>query len=86
MTPSSGKFFSLLFLPATPLYPSRTLAGLFEMTQHSSRALDSPDELLPELQRSKDAIKSFTPGSQDVCHEQMTQTLIVSLLKTHLFS
>ena len=30
--PSSGKCYSLLFLPATPLSPSRTLEGLFELT------------------------------------------------------
>ena len=36
-----GKYFSLPFLPATPLSPSRTLKGLFELTRCPSRALDS---------------------------------------------
>ena len=37
--PSSGKNFSLPFLPATLLSPSRTIEGLFELTWCSSRAL-----------------------------------------------
>merc|ERR1712077_13918 len=53
--PSSGKHYSLPFLPATPSSPSRTLKGLFELTRRPSRALDSPRVLLPELQRYKDA-------------------------------
>ena len=48
---SSGKHYSLPFLPATPSSPSRTLEGLFELTLRPSRALDSPRALLPELQR-----------------------------------
>ena len=47
--PSSGKKNSLLLDPATPSSPSRTLEGLFELTQRPSRALDSPRALLPEL-------------------------------------
>ena len=46
--PSSGKHCSLLFLPATPSSPSRTLEGLFELTRRPSRALDSPRGLLSE--------------------------------------
>ena len=38
--PSSGKHYSLLFLPETPLSPSRTLERLFELTRRPSRALD----------------------------------------------
>ena len=49
--PSSGKCFSLPFLPAISSTPSWTLEGLFEMTQLPSRALDSPRALLPDLQR-----------------------------------
>ena len=49
--PSSGKHYSLYFLPATPSSPSQTLEGLFEPTLRPSRALDSPLVLLPELQR-----------------------------------
>ena len=48
---SLGKYFSLLFLPATPSSPSRTFEGLFEPRQRSSRALDSPNA---ERQRYKD--------------------------------
>ena len=51
--PSSGKHYSLPFLPATPSSASRTLEGLFELTQRPSRALDSPHTLLLELQRYK---------------------------------
>ena len=85
--PSSGKHFSLPFLPATPSSPSRTLEGLFELTRHPSRALDSPCALLPELRRYKDtgrfvALGAEVPGR---CQEQLTQTLIVRLLKTHFF-
>ena len=40
--PSSGKHYSLPFLLATPSFQSRTLGGLFELTQHTSKALDSP--------------------------------------------
>ena len=39
--PSSGKHYSLPFLPATPSSPSRTLEGLFELTRRPFRALDS---------------------------------------------
>ena len=56
--PSSGKHYSLPFLPATPSSPSRTLEGLFELTRRPSRALDSPRALLPELQRYKDTVNN----------------------------
>ena len=46
----SGKNFSFLFLPATPLSLSRTLEGLSELTLCPSRALASPRVLVPELQ------------------------------------
>ena len=45
--PSSGKHNSHLFLPATPLSPSWTLEGLFNLTWRHSRALDLPRVLLP---------------------------------------
>ena len=69
--PSSGKHYSLPFLPETPSSLSRTL--------------DSPRALLPELQRYKDtvgcaALGAEVPGHR---HPQLTQTLIVRLLKTH---
>ena len=45
MTSSRGN--AILFLPATPLSLLRTLEGLFDLTRHPSRALDSPRALLP---------------------------------------
>ena len=84
--PSSGKHHSLPFLPATPSSLSRTLEGLFELTRHPSRALDSPSALLPELQRNKDTVRCAALGAEVPGHhqKQLTQTLIVRLLKTHL--
>merc|ERR1712020_299599 len=86
--PSSGKHYSLPFLPATPLSPSRTLEGLFELTLHPSRALDLPRALLPELQRNKDTVRCAALGAEVPGHrqQQLTQTLIVRLLKTHFFT
>ena len=48
--PSSGKHFSLLFLPATP--------------SSLSRNLDSPRALLPELQRYKDTVRCAALGAK----------------------
>ena len=86
--PSSGKHYSFPFLPATPLSPSRTLEGLFELTRRPSRALDSPRALLPELQRYKDTVRCGALGAEVPGHrqQQLTQTLILGLLKTHLFT
>ena len=56
--PLLGKYLSLPFLPVTPLSPSQTLEGLFELTRRPSRALDSPCALLPELQRYKDIVRT----------------------------
>ena len=85
--PSSGKQYSCPFLPATPSSPSRTLEGLFELTRLPSRALDSPRALLPELQIYKDkrfaALDAKVPGH---IQEELTQTLIVLLLKIHFFT
>merc|ERR1712198_804814 len=85
--PSLGKHYSLPFLPATPPSPSRTLEGLFELTRRLSRALDSPRALLPELQRYKDTVMCVALGAEVPGHrqQQLTQTLIVRLLKTHFF-
>ena len=62
--PSSGKYFSLSFLPVTPSSPSRSLEGLFELTRRPSRALDSPRALLPELQRYKDTVRCAALGAE----------------------
>ena len=88
MTPGQDGYFSLPFLQATPLSPSRTLEGLFELTWHPSRALDSPRTLIPELQRIKATVsfvvlRAEVPGNRQ---KQLTQTLIVRLLKTHSFT
>ena len=61
--PSSGKYYSLPFLPATPSSPSRTLEGLFELTRRPSRALDSPRALLPGLQRNEDTVRCAVQGA-----------------------
>ena len=86
--PSSGKHFSLPFLPATPLSLSRTFEGLFELTRCHSRAHNSPCALRPELQRYKDTHRLVCWATAEVsecCQKQLTQTLIVCLMKTHFF-
>ena len=79
---------TLLFLPAAPSSPSRTLEGLFELTGRPSRALDLPCVLLPELQRIKDTVRCAALGAEVPGHrqKQLTQTLIVRLLKTYFFT
>ena len=85
-----GKHYFLYFLLATPSSPSRTLEELFELIRHPSRsrALDSPRALLPELQRYKDSVRCAALGAEvpGYRQQQLTQTLIVRLLKTHLFT
>ena len=67
---------------------SGALEGLFELTRQPSRALDSPRALLPELQRYKDTVRCAALGAEvpGHCQQQLTQTLIVRLLKTHFFT
>ena len=86
--PKSGKHYSLAFLPATPLSASRTLEWLFELTRRPSQALDSPCALLPEPQRYKDTVRCAALGAEVPGHrqQQLRQTLIVRLLKTHFFT
>ena len=86
--PSSGKNYSLPFPPATPSSPSRTLEGLFELTRRPSRALDSPRELLPKLQRYKDTVRCAALGTEvpGHCQQQLMQTQIAHLLKTHFYA
>ena len=64
MTPNEGNTFPLMFLPAPPLSPSWTLEGLFERTQHPSRAIDLPRALLPEIQRYKDTVRCAALGAE----------------------
>ena len=87
-SPLSRKSFSLPFLPATLSSPSRTLKGLFELKRRPFRALDLPRALLPELQRYKDTARCAALGAQVPGHrqQQLTQTLIVRLMKTHFFT
>ena len=87
MTPGRGKHYSLPFLQATPSSLSHTLEGLFELTQRPSRALDSPRALFPDIQRNKDIVRCVTLFAEVPrhCQKQLTQTLIVRLLKTHFF-
>ena len=58
---------------------------LFELTRHPTGALDLPRALLPELQRNKDTVRCAALGAEVPGHrqEQLTQTLIVRLLKMH---
>ena len=83
--PSSGKHYSLPFLPATPSSPSWTLEGLFELTRSPSRALNLDAYIASELQRCKDTVRCGALGAKVPGHskEQLTQTLIVRLLKMH---
>ena len=64
-------------------YASRVL-----MCLRSIVALDSPRSSLPELQRYKDAVRCTALGAEvpGHCQQQLTQTLIVRLLKTHFFT
>ena len=68
LTASQGKYFSLLFLPATPL--------------SASRSPDSPHVWLLELQRNKKTSGAKVSGHRQT---QLTQALIVRLLKTHFY-
>ena len=89
MTPHRGNLNpSLPFLRATPSSPARTLEELFELTRRPSRALDSSCALLPELQRYKDTVRCAALGVEVPGHhqQQLTQILIVRLLKTHFFT
>ena len=62
--------------------------GLFELTRRSSRALNSPCALHPELQRYKDTVRCAELGAEvpGHCQKKLTQTLIVRLLKTHFYT
>ena len=85
--PHVGKDFSLLFLPATPSSPSRTLEGLSELTQCPSRALGWNCALLLELRRYKDTVTCAELHMEVQGHheEKLTQTLFVRLLKNLFF-
>ena len=80
--PSSGKYYSLSFPPATPSSQSWTLEGLFELTRRPSRALDSPRALLPELQRG-DTFRCAVLGTKGP--RTTDANLGCALLKMHFF-
>ena len=86
--PLSGKHFSLSFLPETTFSPSQTLEGIFEMTRRPSMAFDWPPALLPELQRYNDTVRcdALVAEGPRHRHKQLTQTLIVHLMKTLFFT
>ena len=67
---------------------SKTIEGLFEATRRPSRALKSPRALLLELQRTKYTVKSAALGAEFpvYCQDQLTQSLIAGLFKTHLLT
>ena len=86
MTPHRGNtifFRSSQQLPRLRLRPW----GFFELTPRPSQALDSPRALLPELQRYNDTVRCAALSTEAPGHrqQQLTQTLIVRLLKTHFF-
>ena len=74
-----------IIIPAPLSSPSRTFEGLFKQTQCPPRVLNSPRVLPPELQRDEDTISCAALGAEVPGH-QLTQTLIVRLLKTHFFT
>ena len=53
-----------------------------------NRTLDLPCALIPEQQRNKDTARCAALGAEVPGHrqQQLTQTLIVRLLKTHLLT
>ena len=80
MTPYQRKHNSLLFLPATPSFPSRTLERLFELKRHPSRAFNSPRALLPELQRNKEIVRCAALGTRDSVIETARHFFYVPLI------
>ena len=86
--PFIGKTLFSSVPPSNSLVSVTELEGLFELTQHPLRALDSPRALLPELQRYKDPTRCVALGAEVPGHrqQQLTHTLIMVLLKTHFFT
>ena len=69
---SSGKHFSLPFLPAAPSSPSQNLERIFELTQCPSRARDLPRVLLLEIQRNYESFRCVMLGAEVPGHRQKT--------------
>ena len=88
MTPSQE---NAILLRSSQLLPRLRLGPfklLFELTWRPSQALNSPRALLPELQRYKDTVRCAALGAEVPGHrqQQLTQTLIVRLLKKHFLT
>ena len=62
MNPCLEEYYSLLFLPATPLSQFHTLEELFELTRRPSRALNLDAYVASELQRYKDTVRCGALG------------------------
>ena len=88
MTPRRGNTILLRSSQQLPCLRLGPLKVFFELTRRPSRALDSPRVLLPELQRYKDTVRCGSLGAEVPGHrpQQLTQTLIVRLLKIHVFT
>ena len=87
--PSTGKHCFSSVPPSNSLVSvSKPIKGFFELTRRPSRALDSPLALLLELQRYKDTVRCAVLGAVVPRHlqQQLTQTLIVFLLKTYFLT
>ena len=87
MTPPRGN--TILFRSSQQLPRlSWILEGLLELTWRTSRALDLPRTLLPELQRYMHTVMSPVLGTEvpGQRQEQLTQILIVRLSKMHFFT
>ena len=65
--------------------PSLTLEGLFELTRCPSRPLNLSRVLLPKLQINMDTVRFAEQGAEvsKQCQIQLTQILIMRLLKMH---
>ena len=80
-------FFCFFFCENSP-HSRNTM--LFRSSQQLPRLFlgPLPPALLPELQRYKDTVRCAALGAevQGIRQQQLTQTLIVRLLKTHFFT
>ena len=87
MTTCQGKTILLHSSQQLPHLCFGSLKGFCELIWRHSKALISPRVLLLELQRIKEvSVKCAWLGAEVPGHrkEQLTQTLIVRMLKTHL--
>ena len=88
MTPRRGHTILFRSSQQLPRLHLGALKGFFELTWRPNQALNSPRALLPELQRYKDTVRCAALGVEvpGDSQQQLTQTLIVRLLKTHFFT